>query len=315
MKTLNNSSIIILLIVLLLGACRQKNHYSDLKSWRADGKAISRWVENYNEAIKSADIERILSLVSDEICYYPPNEPSFSGKENLRKWFLEYFNYCIPSENLNLAGPGGFDVYGDFAYLTGTYSINAKIKQSGEEFKDNGKYTNLFKRKPDGNWICTQSIWNSDNRTFDIHSQILDDFSGTWNLDITKSIAPPGLISSKLVIIQKGNNLNITRTNEIKDKEPEKSSINYTIGKETQYNLKSGIFTITSSFSSGKQTFTTKESLISERNGAKHEYKRITVYSLIAKGEILNIISDDILPEGSTTPRNERHAEMIYMKN
>jgi ketosteroid isomerase-like protein len=315
MKTLNNSSIIILLIVLLLGACRPKNHYSELKSWRADGKAISSWIENYNEAIKSADIERILSLVSDEICYYPPNEPSFSGKENLRKWFLQYFNYCIPSENLNLAGPGGFDVYGDFAYLTGTYSINAKIKQSGEEFKDNGKYTNLFKRKPDGNWICTQSIWNSDNRTFDIHSQILDDFSGTWNLDITKSIVPTELISSKLVITQKGNNLNITRTSETKDKEPEESSFNYTIGIETQNKLKSGVFTTTSSFCSGKQTFTITETLISERSGTKQEYKRTTVYSLTAKGEILNIISDDILPEGSTTLKNKRHSEMIYMKN
>jgi ketosteroid isomerase-like protein len=315
MKTLNNSYIIILLIVLLLGACRPKNHYSDLKSWRADVKAIRSWVENYNEAIKSADIERILSLVSDDICYYPPNEPSFSGKENLRKWFLVYFNYCIPSENFNLSGPGGFDVYGDFAYLTGTYSINAKIKQSGEEFKDNGKYTNLFKRKPDGNWICTQSIWNSDNRTFDIHSQILDDFSGTWNLDITKSIVPPGLISSKLVITQKGNNLNITRTSEIKDKDTEKSFFNYSIGSETQNLLKSGIFTTTSTLSSGKQTFTINETLISNKNGTKQEYKRSTIYSLFAKGEILNIISDDILPVGSTTLKNKRHSEMIYMKN
>ena len=226
---------------------------------------------------------------------------------------MEYFNYCIPSENLNLAGPGGFDVYGDFAYLTGTYSINAKIKQSGEEFKDNGKYTNLFKRKPDGNWICTQSIWNSDNRTFDIHSQILDDFSGTWNLDITKSIVPTELISSKLVITQKGNNINITRTSEIKDKDTEKNSFNYTIGSETQNQLKSGFFTTTSTLSSGKQTFTINETLI--KNGTKQEYKRSTIYTLFAKGEILDIISDDILPIGSTTLKNKRHSEMIYMKN
>jgi hypothetical protein len=215
---------------------------------------------------------------------------------------------------LNFGDRGNFDVYGDFAYLTGGYSIQGRVKQSGEEFKDNGKFTNFYKRKSDGNWICTQSIWNSDNRTFDIHSQILDDFSGNWRLDPSKSIILPDLISSKLSITQKGNELNINRINEIKDKEPEKSSFNYTIGSETQNKLNSGIFTTTSSFSSGKQTFTIKETLISEKNGLKQERKRITIYTLFARGEILSIISDEIIPERSATQLNKRHLELIYTK-
>ena len=279
--------------------------------WRADVKSIRTWYENYTEAINSADIERILSYESDDICYYPANQPFFSGKENLRKWFISYFNYFSPTESYSFLD---FKVYGDFAYIIGKYSLQGKIKQTGEEFKDNGKFTNFFKRQSDSNWICTKSLWNSDNRLFDIHSQILDDFSGTWLLDLSKSITAPGLISSKLVISQKGNNLNITRFNEIKDNVPEKSSFNYTIGSESQNILKSGIFTTTSTLSSGKQTFTINEALISEKNGTKKEYKRITIYTLTAKGEILNIISDDILPEGSLTPKNERHTEMVYSK-
>jgi len=198
--------------------------------------------------------------------------------------------------------------------VIGRYNVQGIIKQTGEEFRDNGKFTNFFKRQPDGNWICTQSMWNSDNKTFDIHSQILDDFSGKWKLDISKSITLPGVISSDLLITQKGNNLLIDRTNEIKDKESEKSSFNISIGSETQNKVRSGVFTTTSSFSSGKQTFTIIETLISEKNGAKKEYKRITIYTLTAKGEILNILSDDILPEGSPIPKKERHTEMIYTK-
>jgi ketosteroid isomerase-like protein len=312
MKTFNKSFIItILLIVVLLGACQRNRQYSHLMAWRADVKTIRTWFENYSEAINSADIERILSFESDDICYYPANQPFFSGKENLRKWFISYFNYFSPTESFSFLD---FKVYGDFAYVIGKFSLQGKIKQTGEEFRDNGKFTDFFNRQSDGNWICTHSIWNSDNRIFDIHSQILDDFSGTWILDLSKSITRPGIISSKLVIIQKGNNLNITRTSEIKDKEPEESSFNYTIGSDTQNKLKSGVFTTRSSFCSGKQTFTITETLISERNGTKQEYKRTIVYSLTAKGEILNIISDDILPEGSITPKNERHAEMIYMR-
>jgi len=298
-------------IVFLLGACHPNNHYSDLKSWRADVKAIRTWIENYTEAINTADIERILSYESDDIFYFPPNQPSFSGKENLRKWFLSYFNYFSPTESLVFRH---FDVFDDFAYLNGIYTIHGKIKQTGEEFIDKGKFTNFYKRLSDGNWICTQSIWNSDSRTFDIHSQILDDFSGSWNLDISKSTILPDLISSNLIISQKGNELNINRINEKTDKEIERSSFNYTIGSEIQNKLKSGVFTTISSFSSGKQTFTIKETLITEKNGLKQEYKRITIYTLYARGEVLDIISDEIHLEGSTTQLNKKHMELIYTK-
>lgn len=312
MKLFKKSCIIaFLLIVIILGACQRNRQYSQLKAWIAENEKIGTWFENYTEAINSADIERILSYESDDICYYPSNQPFFSGKENLRKWFISYFNYFSPTESFSFLD---FKVYGDFAYVIGKYSLQGNIKQTGEEFRDNGKFTNFFNRQSDGHWICTQSIWNSDNRIFDIHSQILDDFSGTWILDLSKSITPPGIISSKLVITQKGNSLNITRTSEIKDKNNEKSSFNYTIGSESQNILKSGIFTTTSTLSSGKQTFTINEMLISEKNGRKQEFKRITVYSLSAKGEILNIISDDIRPKGSVIPPNKEHTEMIYTK-
>jgi ketosteroid isomerase-like protein len=297
--------------LLLLGACKTKNQYSDIKTMHSDSKAIRSWLENYMDAIKTADVERILSYESEDICFWPANQPSFSGRDNLRKWFLAYFNYCIPSERYDLLD---FVVYGDFAYLTGKYTVTGKIKQSGEEFRDNGKFINFFKRDLSGNWICTQSIWNSDNRTFDFHSQILDDFSGSWNLDLSKSITLPGIISSKLVIKQEGNKVIVSKTNELKDKEPEKSTFNYIIGSETENKLKSGILRTTSSLSPGKQTFTIKETLYSEKNGSKQNYKRITNYSLSAKGEILEIITDDIYPEGSLTKQHERHTEMVYTK-
>ena len=312
MKLFKKSCIIaFLLIVIILGACQRNRQYSQLKAWIAENEKIGTWFENYTEAINSADIERILSYESDDICYYPANQPFFSGKENLRKWFISYFNYFSPRESFSFLD---FKVYGDFAYVVGKYSLNGTTKQTGEEFKDNGKFTNFFIRQSDCTWICTQSLWNSDNQIFDIHSQILDDFSGTWILDLSKSATQPGTISSKLVINQKGNNLSITRTNEVKNKGPEISYFNYTIGSETQNKLKSGIFTTTSTLSSGKQTFTINEMLISEKSSTKQEYKRTTVYSLNAKGEILNIISDDIVSNGSATSKNEKHTEMIYTK-
>jgi ketosteroid isomerase-like protein len=300
------------LIVLLLSACQtRKNYHVHNRADRAVYIPISNWFGNYLEAIKKADVEPILSSVSDDITFMPPNQPSFSGKENLRKWLLEYFNYCSSSEGVSILE---YEVYDGFAYLQGKYTIKAKIKKSGEEYIDNGKFINFFRRQSNGIWMCTQSIWNSDNLTYDIHTKIPAIFSGTWKLDLSKSICLPDIVSSILIITQKGNDFNLNKTYEIKDKDPVKSSSNYTIGDETHIKSTTGTFSTTSSWDFGRQTLTIIETLLSEKNGIKQEYKKISVYSLTVKGEILNIITDDILPEGSSIPINQRHTEMIYNK-
>jgi ketosteroid isomerase-like protein len=313
MKTTFNSFIITILLIILLNGTCQKGKYtiSYLKAYYTDIKAIRNWIKNYTEAINTADIERILSCESEDVYYLPPNQPHFSGKENLRKWFWAYFNYCTPSESLDLVD---FQVFGDFAYLQGTYSVSGKTKLSGEEFTDKGKYVNFFKRQPYGDWLCTQSIWNSDYQIYGIHSQIPADFSGKWKLDLSKSTPPIDVTSATLKIIQKVNEITLSRIYEIQDREPIFDTFKYIIGSETTSTSKTGYLITKSFWSSDKQTFTIKETLISKKNFVKQEYRRITVYSLTAKGEVLNIISDDSLPKGLLSPTNKSHFEMIYNK-
>lgn len=302
---------LIMIPIFLLGACQTKNHYSNIKEFRIDIKEIRNWIDNYEEAIKSEDIERILTYTSDDIVYYPPNQPSFSGKDNLRKWFVSYFNYFSPRESLNLLN---FDVYDDFAYLEGKYSILGRIKQTGDDFSDNGKFINFYKRQSNGKWICTRSIWNSDKKIFDLHSQILEDFSGKWKLDISKSHLNLGIHSSELLITQKGNNLSIERNDEMGNGKFANSSNSYIIGEEEQIKIKSGLFTISSSINPGRQTFSVQEKLLSEKNGSKQELKRYTTYSLTAKGEILSVISEETQQTGTSKPLSVGHTEFVYFK-
>ncbi|MCX6327696.1 MAG: DUF4440 domain-containing protein [Bacteroidia bacterium] len=297
--------ILSVIVLLLVEACQTINQHSK------DMNAIRRWIMNYEEAIRKTDSEHLLSFVSDDVVYLPPNQPSFSGKENLRKWFLEYFNYYSPSENLHIRTLG---VNGDCAFLICDYSISARENNSGKEFHDNGKLINLFKRSFNGEWKITYSIWNSNTRIYDLHSQIPADFSGTWKLDLNRSTIMQNIFSSTIVIVQKGNDISINRTHEIKDKKPLISSFNYKIGSEVKNNSKTESSNISSFWSIDKQSFTVIETLLSVKNGTKQEYKRTTVYSITAKGETLSVISDDILPEGSLTQMNDRHIEMIFNK-
>lgn len=296
---------LIIICILLFEACQTKNHNSN------EMKAILRWITIYEESIRKADIEHLLSFVSNAVVYLPSNQPSFSGKENLRKWYRDYFNYYTPSENLRCRQ---LEVKGDCAYLICDYSILAKENHSGKEIKDNGKLINIFKKQSNGEWKITYSIWNSNNRSLDLHAQIPADFSGTWKLDLSKSTDFPDLLSSIISIVQKGNELSINRTYQIKNQEPLSISFKYIIGREIKTTTKTGSMTTTSFWSTDKQSFSITEVLISNSNSAKQEYKRTTTYSLTVKGEILNVNSDDILPQGSMMPTNNKYIDLIYTK-
>lgn len=297
--------ILSVICILLFEACQTINRHSN------EMNTILRWITIYEESIRKADIEHLLSFVSDAVVYLPSNQPSFSGKENLRKWYLDYFNYYTPSENLRYRN---VEVKGDCAYLICDYSISAKENHSGKEFNDNGKLINIFKQQSNGDWKITYSIWNSNNQTFDLHSQIPADFSGTWKLDLSRSTDFPDLLSSIISIVQKGNELSINRTYQIKNQEPLTNSFKYIIGREIKTATPTGSMTTTSFWSTDKQSFSITETLLSLNNNAKQEYKRTTTYSLTVKGEILNVNSDNILPQGSLAPTNNKYIDLIYNK-
>lgn len=296
--------ILSIIITLLSGSCQMNNNTKDKK-------ALHNWILDYQGAIWEADVEKLLSFASNTVVYLPPNEPAFSGKENLKKWYLEYFNYYHPSEVLGIQN---LEINGDLACMLCDYTISAKENQSGKELIDDGKLINIFKRQLNGEWKIIHSIWNSNHQIMDLHSQIPADFSGTWKLDLSRSTVIPDLIASTMFIVQKGNEINLNQTTELKDKEPLKSTITYNIGTEIEKVTGRELSKISSSWSPDKHTFTVTNELHSNISGTKHGYKRTTSYSVTAKGETLNIISDDTLPEGVFTTTKDKHIEMIFNK-
>ena len=292
---------IITLFFVIVVSCQTQNKN------QADINEIHQWITNYEEAIKASDVKTLLAGVSDAIVYYPPNQPAFSGKENLKKWFLDYFNYYDPSELLIVRD---IKVEGDIAYLSCYYAVHVKVKNSDEEFRDIGKLINIFKREHLSNWKCIYSIWNSNNHTIDFHSKIPADFSGEWELDLSHSNPIPNLISSNLVITQQGDNIMIERSYEVKGKHPLKSVLNCTIGREIKGKSKSESQITTSFWSTDKQSFTIIEKLIS----AGEEYKRTTNYSFIRRDECLKIILFDQIPHGLLDSTGREQIVLTYNK-
>lgn len=294
----------LIVTVALFFGCQSRSYYTK------EMRTVALWTNHYMESIRKADIERLLSLYTDDVVFLPPNQPQFSGKENLRKWFLNYFNYYQPAEQFHISS---LNTKGDNAYLVCTYQVSLKVNQSGEQLVDQGKSIFLFKRQK-GNWKCTYAIWNTNKPTFDFHFLIPEDFTGTWELDKNKSQDIPNLVSSKIVIIQNGNDISVNRTYNMKDKPTYISSTNFTIGTELKSETETGSLLTTGFWSEDRRSFTVVEKLLYEQNGVQKESERTTTYSKTAKGEILNVISDELLPDGTFSLMNQGHIEMIFHK-
>jgi len=114
----------------------------------------------WSKAAAAKDVEQTIAYYSDDAVVLPPNRPSATTKEAIRKLWQDL-----------LASPGfalswkptrvEASKSGDMAHVSGTYEFSIN-DASGKPFNDRGKYLEVWKKQADGNWKCAADMWNSD---------------------------------------------------------------------------------------------------------------------------------------------------------
>jgi ketosteroid isomerase-like protein len=130
----------------------------------ADTKAIEQNLrdldDQWSASAGAKDLEKTVSFYSEDAIVMPPNAPSATTKEAIRKVWQEL-----------LASPGLVIRWkttkvevaksGDLACLSGTYDLSTN-DPSGKPITDHGKYVEVWEQQGDGKWKCGTDIWNSD---------------------------------------------------------------------------------------------------------------------------------------------------------
>jgi ketosteroid isomerase-like protein len=130
---------------------------TDLK---ADEAAIRKADSDWVEAARSKHVDAWLAFYTDDAVVLPPNDKVANGRESARKSVDDLLSLpalSITWQPTNVAVAHS----GDLAYLTGAYSIAFK-GANGEPLTDQGKLLEVWKKQPDGKWLCSADIWNSD---------------------------------------------------------------------------------------------------------------------------------------------------------
>ena len=122
---------------------------------RAVLEADERWIEAFNRG----DVETIVSLYTEDVVVMPPGEPSFQGRERVRKWMTALFERNTVAQSL---ANDEVVVSGDWAWMRGHFTTEITPRSGGVTVRRDGKHLVIWRREPDGAWRAARDIWNTD---------------------------------------------------------------------------------------------------------------------------------------------------------
>ena len=120
-----------------------------------DVAAITAVMEAGSEAEEAGDWAAVAALGTEDFVCMPPNDRIVEGRAAIQAWAEESgFQFEEVSTSIT-----EIDGRGDLAYFRATYSLTF----GGEEpFTDVGKWIAILRKQPDGSWLYSAWIWNSD---------------------------------------------------------------------------------------------------------------------------------------------------------
>ena len=121
--------------------------------------AIDRVREALVAAVNRSDAESASQLWTDDGQMMPPNYPTIHGRAAIRAHFADLFTrrqfrYTLRNSELQVSG--------DIALERVEYHVIVTSNDDGSTTEDSGKGLHVYRRHPDGRWLLSADIWNSD---------------------------------------------------------------------------------------------------------------------------------------------------------
>jgi uncharacterized protein (TIGR02246 family) len=123
-----------------------------------DIHAIRQLTESWIDAVKTKDIDRLLTLVTDDVVFLPPTGPPIKGKEAVRDLYQLLFAQL---DVMQSAKNEEIQVIGDWAFAWGSESLILTPRSGGAAVEMAGKGLTILRRLTDGSWRFARGINNS----------------------------------------------------------------------------------------------------------------------------------------------------------
>ena len=129
----------------------------------ADIEANKNLNDAWDEAYNAGDVDRLMSLYTDDAVRIPPNEPALIGKEAIQGNFQQSFDLFTKETDSVVVDR---KIGGDLAFVRGTWKDIQTPKAGGESLNLNGSFVAINQKQPDGSWKIICEIWSNEQLIF-----------------------------------------------------------------------------------------------------------------------------------------------------
>ena len=123
----------------------------------ADKAAIRAVGDSFVVYFRTDRDSAMAALYTENAVVMPPNAGAVEGRAAIRAFFSGY-----PPLPDFVGTPIDVDGRGDLAYVRGTYSFSMPAAGGQPAMSDHGKFVEIRRRQPDGKWLVSVDIFNSD---------------------------------------------------------------------------------------------------------------------------------------------------------
>jgi uncharacterized protein (TIGR02246 family) len=161
MKHLTTLAVVILLLSLAFAAFSQPPQQSAEKpsNTEADVEAIKQWIRRYCATVTAGDFEAYRAFWTDDVVWLPPHGPTLQGIDVCMEHNRPYFEQYHSVEKMSVEE---VEIADRFAFVRVNYTCQGTPKAEGEPIDEDGKGIFILKRRPDGSWVSTHCVWNSN---------------------------------------------------------------------------------------------------------------------------------------------------------
>jgi ketosteroid isomerase-like protein len=162
---LKNSLWIVSLVLLLFFAfgCQKQTEKVPEKApiaalTAADIVAIEALGPALDKAMLDGDLTAATALFTEDALVLPPNMPEIKTRAAFLDWIVSQKIKVTEHRVIfhDIAGCG------DMAYARGTYAETVNAEGVSEPIKDVGKILAILRKQPDGIWLFSKWMWNTD---------------------------------------------------------------------------------------------------------------------------------------------------------
>ncbi len=165
MKKRLSAILFVLLLVISFSCQKPLNDAAEELALKAasdtDIESVTDWVTSCFGAADAGDVEGYLSFWAEDIIWMPPNAPIIQGTAPMREILEPYFGQITTRREISINEIKVADNFA-FARVDSKETYTSKTEE-GQPVEASYKTIVLLQRTPDGKWLGTHYIWNSND--------------------------------------------------------------------------------------------------------------------------------------------------------